>query len=143
MSYEKAPPRVSRQKALEMADREFSLLMRAYHAVDGGVVCVTCGREMPWRWTGQAQWGHWKKREFMATRWDPNNGGIQCGGCNMWKDGEEVKMRAYLVKTHGEAEVERIESEFRDLCGFTVEDIIELSSIFKAKRQEITNEKGL
>lgn len=143
MSYEKPGPRISRKEALEMADGEFSLLMRAYYSVDGGVSCVTCGHGMPWRWTGEAHWGHWKPREFMATRWDVKNGGVQCAACNMFGCGEEVKMRAYLLKTYGEEEVRRIEEEHRAYVGFTVYDIVQLSQTFKAKRLEIQEEKGL
>ena len=117
--------------------------MRAYHSVDGIVTCVTCGVEMPWSGTGVAHWGHWKDRQYIGVRWDPSNGGVQCEGCNSYKGGRQDEMRAYLVKAHGEAEVERIEREFRDFACFSVEDILELNTSFEAKLNEILKEKNL
>lgn len=139
----KPEKRMSRQEALALADRNFSLLMRAYHSVDGIVTCVTCGVEMPWSGTGVAHWGHWKDRQYIWVRWDPCNGGVQCEGCNSYQGGRQDEMRAYLVQAHGKAEVERIEREFRDMACFSVEDILELNASFEAKLNEIVNEKRL
>ena len=144
MEYEKPPKRITRQEALKIADDEFSLLMRAYHAGEDGMVrCKTCGIQMEWRGTGIAHWGHYMRREFMWTRYDPNNGAVQCEGCNVGGYGMPKEMRVYLLGIHGEEEVERIEMEHKRMLHAYTIDLIDLSEKFKAKRIEIQTEKGL
>ena len=141
--YPKPEKRITREEALKLADGEFSLMMRAYHSKDGMVWCCTCGVMMDWRGAGVAHWGHYKPRTYMWTRWDPNNGGVQCEGCNSFGGGMEKQMRKYLVREHGEAEVEKIESEFKRELLVGVQDIIELADKFRSKKLEIIEEKNL
>ena len=143
MEYPKQGMPVSRKEALDAADREFSLLMRAYWAVNGEVECITCGARMPWKGTGIAHWGHYMNREFMWTRWDVTNGGVQCEGCNCFGDGMQDVMRARLIGRHGEEEVERIEREHKKLLKITAVEIIDLADYFRQKRFEIEAEKQL
>lgn len=144
MEYPKPEPRITREEALKIADDEFSLLMRAYHASEDGFVrCCTCGELMEWYGTGVAQWGHYMKRQYMWTRWDVTNGGVQCEGCNVYGDGMPEQMRACLVARFGEAEVERLETEHKRMLQVNVFDILELSKSFKEKRMEIMREKKL
>ncbi len=142
--YHKPAPRLTREEALEVADREFSLLMRAYYASeDGSVRCVTCGELMEWRGTGVAHWGHYVDRRYLWTRWDVNNGGVQCESCNCFGMGMRDKMRLTLLARHGVEEVERIEREKVLLLKVNIEEILELSESFRAKRLEIQKEKCL
>ena len=143
MEYLKPEPRLRRQEALKLADDEFSLLMRAYHADGGFVRCGTCGQEMPWKGTGWAHWGHYIDRQYMWTRWDVTNGAVQCETCNCYGGGETERMRAHLVKKHGEEEVERLEIEHKRLLRITIEEIVELADTFRKKREEIEQEKRL
>lgn len=143
IGYPKPEKRITREEALKMADDEFSLLMRAYHSSEGMVWCCTCGLMMDWRGTGVAQWGHYKPRTYMWTRWDSNNGGIQCEGCNCYGSGMEKQMRKYLVSTHGDVEVERIESEYKRELLIGVQEILELADKFREKKLEIIKEKNL
>lgn len=141
--YPKQAPRITREEALSTADSEFSLLMRAYHSSEGLVRCCTCGVLMDWKGTGIAQWGHYKKRQYMYTRWDVTNGGIQCQGCNEFGDGMEEQMRLYLINRHGIEEVERIEREYKRELRLNVAEILELAEAFKKKRVEIQKFKNL
>lgn len=142
--YLKPAPRITREDALKIADDEFSLLMRAYYASEDGLVrCCTCSELMEWYGTGIAQWGHYMKRQYMWTRWDVSNGGVQCEWCNVYGDGVPDLMRACLVARFGEAEVERLETEHKRMLQVNVQDILELSEFFKEKRMEIMREKKL
>lgn len=142
--YLKPAPRLSREEALDVADNEFSLLMRVYYATEEGMVrCVTCGELMEWRGTGIAHWGHYVERRYLWTRWDVNNGGVQCESCNCFGGGMRAQMRAALVARHGIEEVERIEREKVLLLKLSIEELLELSQTFRAKRLEIQKEKCL
>lgn len=144
MEYPKPAPRITREEALKIADDEFSLLMRAYYASEEGLVrCCTCGEMMEWYGTGVAQWGHYMKRQYMWTRWDVSNGGVQCESCNVYGDGMTNEMRAVLIARFGDAEVERLETEHKRMLQVNVLDILELSKSFKEKRLEIMREKNL
>ena len=143
LAYPKQEKRITREEALKLADGEFSLMMRAYHSVEGFVACCTCGLRIEWKGTGTAHWGHYKNRGYMWTRWDPNNGGPQCEGCNSFGDGMEDQMRKHLVSMHGEAEVVRIETEYKRLLQANVYDIIDLADKFREKKNEIILEKKL
>jgi len=143
IGYPKPEKRITREEALKIADREFSLMMRAYHSVEGFVTCCTCGLRIEWQGTGAAHWGHYKNRGYMSTRWDPFNGGPQCEGCNCFGDGMEDQMRKYLASVHGEGEVLRIESEYKKEFQVNVYDILELADKFREKKLEIIKEKKL
>lgn len=144
MEYPKPGAPVTREEALALADGEFSLLMRAYFASSDGIVrCCTCGVLMEWRGSGVAHWGHYVDRRYMWTRWDVTNGGVQCEGCNCYGMGMAERMRKHLVGRYGEDEVERLEREKKKILRVSTFEIIELSQIFRAKRLEIEQEKGL
>lgn len=98
---------------------------------------------MPWKGTGIAHWGHYMNREFMWTRWEVTNGGVQCEGCNCFGDGMQDVMRARLIGRHGKEEVERIEREHKKLFKITAVEILDLADSFRQKRLEIEAEKQL
>jgi hypothetical protein len=131
-------------KALDKADTEFSLLMRAIEADEYGMVrCVTCGKVGPWKGTGKFHWGHYKSRGFNSIRFDPMNGGVQDVQCNSFKEGEGVKMRAYLVGRYGESQVLRIEASCNIRHSISDFELGLFAKAFRAERIKIEKQKGL
>jgi hypothetical protein len=98
---------VAKRKALSLSalenklDRIFSEWVRKSSADEGGTVeCVTCQKLMHWT-GGDAQAGHFVKRQHRATRWDARNVNVQCVRCNQWLGGNEGEHGAYIIRTHG------------------------------------------
>ena len=82
--------------------------------------CISCKRLLP---LDTAQVGHYISRRYEAVRWDLRNINLQCASCNKWQSGNLVEYRKSLVAIHGEKEVSRIETFYRDSPGYTVFDL--------------------
>jgi hypothetical protein len=143
----KKKPEVSAHtKALKKADAEHSLWFRANEANEQGAVqCVTCGHWMMWKTSdGSTHCGHYESRGFAATRFMPENCGVQCRACNYYLEGAKIKFRAYLVKRHGEEKVLEIEKlakmPNKRLTDFELDEIIKER---KTAREKLVKLKGL
>ena len=80
-------------------DRVFSLFIRQRDSdFHGNGRCVTCG---VFREKSKLQAGHYVPRQFLATRWEPENVHSQCGACNGFRGGEQEKMAAYIDAMYG------------------------------------------
>lgn len=74
----------------------FSRFIRLSHADKRGYVrCYTCGVRKHWK---EIQNGHFIRRQYLATRFDPRNCRPQCVGCNIYGDGKMVEFSAKLEK---------------------------------------------
>lgn len=77
-------------------DAVFSRWVRLSHAdASGWVVCYTCNTRYHWK---KIQNGHFIRRQYLATRFDPRNCRPQCVGCNIYGDGKMVEFSAKLEK---------------------------------------------
>lgn len=77
-------------------DSLFSKYIRLSHASKAGNVrCYTCGKLKHWK---KIQCGHFIRRQYLATRFDPRNCRPQCVGCNIYGDGKMVEFSAKLEK---------------------------------------------
>ena len=79
---------------------------------DGGV-CFTCGRkDEPKR----MQCGHFVPRQYLATRYDPENCHCQCYVCNILYGGQPSAYACNLDRYHGVGTALRLESKRREVC---------------------------
>ena len=83
----------SRKTLVKNLDTIFSIYIRRKDAIDDIATCVTCGKKDHYK---KLQCGHFMSRSNYATRWDENNVGVQCYGCNISRSGEQFKFSLYL-----------------------------------------------
>jgi len=115
------------------ADELFSKFIRLRDSEDGEKgYCRTCG------YYGEVKYmnaGHFQSRSHKGIRWDERNVHLQCGTCNNFRNGEQVKMARYIDEKYGEgtaleleglrhlpaptrAELEEIIEKYRPIKGF-------------------------
>lgn len=83
----------SRKTLVKNLDTIFSTYIRRKDAIDDIATCVTCGKKDNYK---KLQCGHFMSRSNYSTRWDENNVGVQCYGCNISRSGEQFKFSLYL-----------------------------------------------
>lgn len=133
-------------KALDRADKFFSLWFRANEADEQGIVrCCTCGTYKRWKERdGSTQTGHWQSRGFAATRFDVRNVGVQCYKCNCKNEGLKSLHEAWLVKKFGVDEVENVRRlaalPNKRLSDFELDEI---ARFYKAEYGKVVKQKGL
>jgi hypothetical protein len=59
------------------------------------------------------QAGHFQPRQDLNTRWDERNVHPQCGACNGFRGGEQVKMAEYIDKTYGKGMADVLRAKAR------------------------------
>jgi len=95
-------------------DDLFSLWVRQRDANDEGLVqCCTCGKWLPWR---RMDCGHFISRREKATRFDEENTGPQCKGCNYYGSGLQFKFSQYLNEKYGEGTAQKMEDKSKMTC---------------------------
>lgn len=62
------------------------------------------------------QAGHYIKAELcnMVWRYDPRIIHRQCSVCNLWRRGNTVEYRKWMIKKYGEVEVKYIEDHYNE-----------------------------
>jgi hypothetical protein len=83
----------SRKTLVKNLDTIFSTYIRRKDAIDDIATCVTCGKKDHYK---KLQCGHFMSRSNYSTRWEENNVGVQCYGCNISRSGEQFKFSLYL-----------------------------------------------
>lgn len=122
-------------------DRELSFFVRLSAADNGGIVmCVTCGSLHFWK---DITLGHYISRSHHSTRWDLRNMAPQCVRCNSYHGGEQYKMRAYLVETHGEEEVKALEKKADQTKTETADSLRKQVIEYRAEVKRLKTEKEL
>ena len=84
---------VKRSTLVKNLDAIFSQYIRRKDAIDEIATCVTCGKKDHWK---KLQNGHFMSRRHYSTRWDENNVGVQCYGCNITSQGQQFLFAKYL-----------------------------------------------
>jgi hypothetical protein len=100
----------SRSKAMQKADKYFSLFIRTRDSQEyGGMACkcISCGKVTP---IENIDCGHYINRQHMATRYSELNCNGQCVKCNRFDEGNPQGYRKGLIKKIGEAKVEMLEA---------------------------------
>ena len=80
-------------------DKVFSEWSRRRFAdSNGNCRCVSCGAVKHWK---EMQAGHFQKRHYLATRWEPENVAPQDSACNVFKGGNLAAYAAWGVNRYG------------------------------------------
>jgi len=80
-------------------DNAFSIYTRLEHTDEYGIgYCYTCNKRITYK---SAECGHYVRRKEMATRWNVNNGKIQCNHCNCALHGNLIEYRERLINENG------------------------------------------
>jgi len=85
--------KTKRSTLVKNLDTVFSQYIRIKDAVDEIAECVTCGKKDHWK---KLQNGHFMSRRHYSTRWEVNNVGVQCYGCNITNQGQQFLFAKYL-----------------------------------------------
>ena len=83
----------TRKSLVIKLDTVFSQYIRRKDAIDEIAACVTCGKKDHYK---KLQCGHFMSRRHYSTRWDENNVGVQCYGCNITSQGQQFLFAKYL-----------------------------------------------
>lgn len=142
------------KKTKKGADKTVSALMKELDAVfsrwvrisnsdpEGYASCFTCGYRAHYK---KLQNGHYISRYYKKYRFDERNCRVQCSMCNMWKSGDLATYRQNLVKEIGLAEVESMESDFKELFRlekeFLRENIAKYNALLLSPTPEETEQK--
>ena len=84
---------VKRSTLIKNLDAVFSQYIRIKDSINEIATCVTCGKKDHWK---KLQNGHFMSRRHYSTRWDENNVGVQCYGCNITSQGQQFLFAKYL-----------------------------------------------
>jgi hypothetical protein len=116
----------SRKTLVKNLDSIFSQYIRKRYAVNDIATCVTCGKKDNWQ---KLQCGHFMSRSNYSTRWDENNVGVQCYGCNIARSGEQFKFSLYL----GNKLSEEMYLKSKQTVKFADVDLIDLINYYTQK----------
>lgn len=83
----------TRKSLVIKLDTIFSQYIRRKDLINGLATCVTCNKSNEPK---KMQCGHFMSRRHYSTRWEENNVGVQCYGCNISRSGEQYKFSQYL-----------------------------------------------
>ena len=132
-------------KALNAADKAFSLCMRATWADEyGNVVCSTCGKLMKWKEPdGSSQTGHWMSRGCNRTRFNVMNVAPQCLQDNYFKEGMKERMRVCLEKRFGKDEILKVEAAAQSQMQISDFELKQIAKYYREEARKIIKQKGL
>ena len=85
--------KVKRSTLVKNLDAVFSQYIRRKDAINEIATCVTCGKKDHYK---KLQCGHFMSRRHYSTRWEENNVGVQCYGCNITNQGQQFLFAKYL-----------------------------------------------
>ena len=117
--------------------RDWQLLVRLRHAVDGYCTCVTCGAIQHYK---DMDAGHFLPN-IAANRsvtFHPWNCYPQCKHCNSWGNGQQNQYRKFLESEIGQdglATLEKIKNETKK---WTREELVEMRLEFRDEIKRLT-----
>ena len=118
--------KAKRSTLVKNLDTVFSQYIRRKDAVDEICQCVTCGKKDHIK---KMQCGHFMSRRHYSTRWDENNVGVQCYGCNITSQGQQFLFAKYL----GLELAEEMVIKSKQTIKLSDSDLIEMIDIYKEK----------
>ena len=116
----------TRKTLVKNLDTIFSIYIRRKDAVNDIATCVTCGKKDHYK---KLQCGHFMSRSNYSTRWEENNVGVQCYGCNISRSGEQYKFSQYL----GDMLSNEMFVKSKQTVKFADEDLINLIKYYTEK----------
>jgi hypothetical protein len=121
--------KVKRSTIVKNLDTVFSQYIRLRYAKNEIAECVTCGKKDHWK---KLQCGHFQSRRHYSTRWDENNVGVQCYGCNITSQGQQFLFAKYL----GLDKAEEMVLKSKQTVKFTDDDLQDMIQHYKDKLKE-------
>ena len=117
-----------KSKAINKADKEFSLYIRARDPK-----CVTCGEPT-------TDCSHIFRRTHLATRWDENNAVGQCRACHYYHHNQtEATLLNFARKKLGAKRYEDLLERWGALSNWKPYQIEEITRYYKQKREALTD----
>jgi hypothetical protein len=131
-------------KALKLADDWFSKFIRLNHSFElNGIQqakCFTCENIRP---IIELDCGHFEKRQYMATRHQPDNARPQCTSCNQWKKGQYEIFEQNLCTEISKSEVENLKQLAKSTFHCSTDYLRGVAKIYKAKFNELLKQRGI
>jgi hypothetical protein len=116
----------TRKSLVIKLDTVFSQYIRRKDAIDEIAECITCNKKDHYK---KLQCGHFMSRRHYSTRWEENNVGVQCYGCNISRAGEQYKFSLYL----GNNLAEEMNIKSKQIVKFADVDLIDMIEYYTAK----------
>ena len=108
---------------------EFSKYIRNKYAVNGRVMCVTCG---DWKDIKEMQAGHFIPGRRNCIIFDERNVHPQCYACNICKNGNTVEYFRFMQHKYGDEVIEELRNRNnQESKQFTMEELETLYNKFK------------
>lgn len=126
--------KTQRQKAVDAADREFSLYIRERDRFRS----VLSGKTSD---TDVIQCGHVFTRANYATRWDENNAFATTRGENFRHEHDPWPLYSYCIDLYGFQWFKDLYRKHKTSVRYTTADIQELARHFKEKRNSLQQQK--
>jgi len=123
--------KVKRSTLVKNLDTVFSQYIRLRYAKDEIAECVTCGKKDHYK---KLQCGHFMSRRHYSTRWDENNVGVQCYGCNITSQGQQFLFAKYL----GLELAEQMVLKSKQTVKFTDNDLQDMIQHYKDKLKKFS-----
>ena len=109
----------TRKSLVIKLDTIFSQYIRRKDTIDDIAECITCGKKDHYK---KLQCGHFMSRRHYSTRWDENNVGVQCYGCNITNQGMQYRFSQYL----GDKISENMYIQSKQIVKFADVDLIDM-----------------
>ena len=119
----------SRKTLVKNLDTIFSIYIRRKDAINDIAECVTCGKKDHYK---NLQCGHFMSRSNYSTRWDENNVGVQCYGCNITNQGMQYAFSKYLTKFDNNLP-DNLLIKSKQIVKFADIDLIEMIEYYNSK----------
>ena len=122
--------KTKRSTLVKNLDTVFSKYIRLKDAIDEVAECVTCGKKDHWK---KLQNGHFMSRRHYSTRWEENNVGVQCYGCNITNQGQQFLFAKYL----GLEVAEQMVIKSKQTVKFSDDDLKDMIDYYKKELDKL------
>jgi hypothetical protein len=123
--------KIKRSTIVKNLDTVFSQYIRLRYAKNEIAECVTCGKKDHYK---KLQCGHFQSRRHYSTRWDENNVGVQCYGCNITNQGQQFLFAKHL----GLELAEQMVLKSKQIVKFSDNDLQDMIQHYKDKLKEFS-----
>ena len=123
--------KIKRSTIVKNLDTVFSQYIRLRYAKNEIAECVTCGKKDHYK---KLQCGHFQSRRHYSTRWDENNVGVQCYGCNITNQGQQFLFAKHL----GLELAEQMVLKSKQTVKFTDADLQDMIQHYKDKLKKFS-----
>ena len=127
-------------ETIRKMDQNFSRLVRYRAASKGGFAqCFTCSVIDS---VIQMDCGHYIDREWLNTRFNPDNCRVQCRKCNRHLDGNKKRFSVLLLNYLGKEEVIQLQERSKEPWEMTEQEAKLLISRWRAECRQLRKDKN-